>query len=547
MKKGLTLFAFILSLLILTGCQTPSSVKATILTVTPARTTVYFEFSVEDPNAEIQENSIVAVIYADGNELARKAPTLVDGVRTVTFEGLSVGQKYDFSIFATYNGKSNKIASGTATTSTVGGSASEPRLIQTTEDFINIKNDLTAFYRLEADLDFNNESFTNALGSNAFAGNFDGNNKTIRNVLMNKTTTNNGLFGYNRGTIKNLNIENVTVAFTTATQNVGIVAGRNSGIIENVSISNASISLTYSRTGRIHIGGVVGLSESNSRLTDITVSDLDMNLEISGRTEPMAGLVAGFAQGTRFNEVSATGTIMFSSSDSSYIGGLIGAIENVGNISSRVSNATSNVEITGSVHVITTLTNDTAQSIYVGGLIASVVGTIIENVYANADIKLTSVKNTSANDRNDDEIAVGGLIGVTSSAVNQGLATGSIKVGENEFSIVSFENLFVGGVYGIQLGNLVNKTAAYGLDIQVRTDAGLVSRISQTVGSNPNADSVFQNTTLTVNGDLETDYLHVSHTDAITITRQPNAPYALDLLDFFTNETIKDLYSSLIS
>ena len=48
----------------------------------------------------------------------------------------------------------------------------------------------------------------------------------LKNINMNLITSYIGLFGYNKGTIKNLTVENVTLAFTTPTQNVGILAGK---------------------------------------------------------------------------------------------------------------------------------------------------------------------------------------------------------------------------------------------------------------------------------------------------------------------------------
>lgn len=501
MKKVVTLVAFVLTLFILAGCGSKSEVKISVKNLTPARTTIYMELEVEDPKEEIAEDGVVVVLYYLGNEITRKAPTYANDLTSIIFEGLSVGYKYTFNIYATYGGKAHKMASGESTTTTEGGSDTEPKLISSIADFLAIPNDLTAFYRLENDLDFAGADFQNPFGSKQFAGTFDGNNKTIKNLNMDLTTTYIGLFGYNRGTIKNLNVENVTVDFSTSTQNIGIIAGKNAGMIENVTLSDSTIKATFSRTGQIYIGGVTGLAETGSKLNDITVENVSLDLDITGRTEPYVGLLSGRAQATQVNDVAVTGVISLTSMDTTNVGGLIGKVENVGLSSSSITNASASVDIDVDVNVTTTTTNDTAQGVYVGGLLGSSIGTTVNAVYAVGNIDLLRASNTSANNRNDDELSVGGLIGFTTSSVINAYANVEIVVGSStEVTLVSFDKIFVGGLAGIQLGGeRLDKAVYIGATIVINPGTTGSLQASKVVGNmNPTKSVAVDNVILTI-------------------------------------------------
>lgn len=485
MRKFFTLFAFVLTLAVLVGCNNQSNVKIAIKNVAAARTTIYMELDVTDPDKKIPADGIVIAIYKDGNEVSRKAPTITTELTSVMFDGLSVNTKYTYTVFATYDGKSHKMATGSSTTTTSGSSVDEPKLIRTVEEFLNIPNDLTAYYRLENDLDFLEAKFQNQFGSKQFAGTFDGNGKTIKNLTMETTTTFIGLFGYNRGTIKNLVIENVITDFKTSTQNIGIVAGKSSGTIENVTLKNSTVKAAYSRTGQIYIGAVVGLAETGSKLTNITIENSHLELTISGRTEPFAGLLVGRAQATKVENSSAVGTISVNAMDTINVGGLIGGIENVGLSASSVTESSADVNILADVNVTNTTTNDKAQLVFIGGLVGSSIGTNISSVYALGDIELTRASNTSANDRSDDEIGIGGLVGITSSPVVNAFAKGNILIGNaTVVSIISFEKMSVGGLAGIQLGGeRLDKAVYMGDSIQVYPgDKGQI-QLSSVVGN----------------------------------------------------------------
>ena len=196
--------------------------------------------------------------------------------------------------------------------------------------------------------------------------------KKLTNIKMDQINTYLGLFGFNKGVIKNVTVENVVMTVDKSSQYIGILSGRNTGTIENVQIKDASIAIGFSRTGQIFVGAVAGLSEESATLKNITVTNTSIDVALTGRTEPFIGLLAGRIQGGQVNDVSVAGSIAAVVKDISNIGGLIGSIQNISNTVSRVKDVRSNVEMTVTVDVTSTLSSDPLMVVYVGGLIGSV-------------------------------------------------------------------------------------------------------------------------------------------------------------------------------
>lgn len=159
--------------------------------------------------------------------------------------------------------------------------------VRTVEDLYNVRNDLTAHYRLMNDIDlteatapggdwdFNGNGWNpigsnNAYGDGAFEGIFDGNGHAITGMRIEMTNDNSnygnkaylGLFAYNCGTIKNLHMQNcnikqrLTLRKTYATY-AGSIAGKNSGIICYCS-NNSDIDIYIERKGGTFISSSVG-------------------------------------------------------------------------------------------------------------------------------------------------------------------------------------------------------------------------------------------------------------------------------------------------
>ena len=132
------------------------------------------------------------------------------------------------------------------------------KLIYTCRDLQNITNDLNSSYVLINDIDcsdtvnWNNGAGFVPIGNSTtqFGGNFNGNNKTIFNLIINNPQEDyTGLFGYSLGSIFNVGLVDVNINGGSFT---GSLAGFSGGSINN---SYSTGNLVGSSA---HVGGLVG-------------------------------------------------------------------------------------------------------------------------------------------------------------------------------------------------------------------------------------------------------------------------------------------------
>ncbi len=247
--------------------------------------------------------------------------------------------------------------------------------ITTKEQLNNIRNSLSAKYYLGNDIVFTEADFApggafynngkgwepiGSSGSNGFKGVFDGNGYTIKGLQINAsggTTYFAGLFGYNLGSISNVNVEDTKINVSggnyayagvicgaTSKQNIknciasgeinitgikvqvaagGIAGGMYSGSIENC-LNKAKINVGDSAA--ISIGGIVGSCSSKIYSCGNTGS-----LNAKGRSDVFAGGICGSADAVKTSELSVTdvynvGTIVADSLCDVYAGGLVGRL-----------------------------------------------------------------------------------------------------------------------------------------------------------------------------------------------------------------------------
>ena len=125
-------------------------------------------------------------------------------------------------------------------------------------DLVNMKNNLSATYVLMNDIDCQGLSFV-PIGnseSNAFTGQFDGQGYTISNYVSSNADYV-GIIGYNRGTVRNLNVKDFVYDVSSVsnnTVNIGGIVGYNAGVIEQCAVINGDITATMNNTCR---GGLV--------------------------------------------------------------------------------------------------------------------------------------------------------------------------------------------------------------------------------------------------------------------------------------------------
>lgn len=261
------------------------------------------------------------------------------------------------------------------------GEAESPYLVADKTQLSEMRNYLSSHFKLISDIDLSDSLWT-PIGTSEkpFKGKLDGDNHTINGLTINSTSDNAGLFGESSGQIENLHLTNVDVK---GRQNVGGLIGTfnanlkgDKAYVENVSVTGA---IRGTLTG---VGGLIGTNKSDSIVKHIFV---DVN--VIGNRE-VGGIVGRSEQRTLSIENSySKGTVEGTSS----VGGLFGAgLIFINNVYS---------------------TSDVSGERQTGGLVGTLTGKL-SNAYATGSVSGTS---TSIDAR------VGGLVGYTQSAANNGL------------------------------------------------------------------------------------------------------------------------------
>lgn len=273
------------------------------------------------------------------------------------------------------------------------GTSSDPYIIMNPNqlnELRNFLNDANVYFRMEDDIDLDKWITNNnpkqgwqpvGVSASPFKGHFDGNGKTIKNLMINRTTTYVGLFGYISGAdIKNLTIEgtvkggNYTGGFAGQSEEnctindvhfVGTVTGGDytAGFIGmNKSSTLSSVDVKGDVTGCSNVGGVLGYSEYSTCIgvtyegnivgTDnvggICGHDYDGGTNMNSTynscyskgtihaNDYVAGIVGVCDKYTNVN-MHGCGAIMEIFADN-YVGGLCGKIESYGHFDNEFTN-----------------------------------------------------------------------------------------------------------------------------------------------------------------------------------------------------------------
>ncbi len=291
-------------------------------------------------------------------------------------------------------------------------------VIKTAEDLDNIRNNLSGKYILMADIDLSSYSNWTAIGdsTNGFTGELNGNGYAIKNLTINATTDNQGLFGYIDSTdavVKNLALVDVNV--TNTQSNTGALAGSINAAKE---ITNIYVSGTVN--GNYMTGGIAG------RLYNSSVSNIKAEITITkGGGAENAGGIAGHMSNAQLTKAIVSGTIEDGSGGN--VGGLVGEIQS--------DVVISNSSFTGDIIRTSTYINP----YYYGGLVGTSQGKI-QSSYFSGNISVYGSY-------------IGGIAGYTdswSATIENCYATGSI--GEKA-------NKYVGGLIGENHGIVKNSYA----------------------------------------------------------------------------------------
>lgn len=250
------------------------------------------------------------------------------------------------------------------------GTVSDPYLLRSIDEVMNIVTDRDGNYALASNIDASSTRFMNdgkgfepmfPFGT-SFRGSFDGQSYVITGLYINRPKNNTiGFFGaiIDGAVVKNITLINVEII---GGDTVGGLAGRSTGSVENCHVSG-------SVTGKNDVGGLIG---TNWR----TVSKCSSTATVSATGDNIGGLI-GLARKGVGNAISnsyATGSVTGRNNVSGFVGGNGVA----GSGTTTVTNCYSTGLVSG-----TTL---------VGGLIGSNSGTVTYSFWDT----VTSGKATSA-------------------------------------------------------------------------------------------------------------------------------------------------------
>ena len=302
------------------------------------------------------------------------------------------------------------------------GTEQNPYEISTATQLKAINNNLSACYKLTANIDLNGEDFT-PLGnaeSGTFSGIFDGNGFTISNlnVFSGKFA---GLFGCNEGTIKNVKLSGI---YVYGTRYIGGVVGQNTtlGSVFNCSVSSGDIEADDG-INEIYAGGIIGYNEGFVEGTFSNNANLKINNESSSA---VAGGIIGknnSVYSVNITDSTNTGNISVSGSKNTYCGGLVGI-------------NTSAVEITNSTNTGNVSYSYTTSYSYSGGFVG---------YNDNGAITITNSTNTGnvSSSYTDSYSYFGGFVGYNSGYLTITDCTNSGNV-LSSYDYPSFSGGFVG-------------------------------------------------------------------------------------------------------
>lgn len=279
---------------------------------------LYRGIKIADKYSSVSQEYVVLINGCTFTNISKKPGVVIDNVtynntapfksitiKDCTFENVQPGDQGKF-IYETDNTEPT-----VENSFVVLKTAEDLAMLREAVNSIGLANSLADIgFQLHADIDLAGIDWTpiGQTGAGQFAGTFDGNGHTIKNLKINNTDEGGncatGLFGWlNTAVVKNLTIEGAEVA---GHHNVGVIAGymETSGCtIENCHVSNATINCTHVNDDADgdKCGGIVGhAGNAGVKVKDCTVTNSTIS---AGRD---AGQVVGAAKEANVEGCSAT-------------------------------------------------------------------------------------------------------------------------------------------------------------------------------------------------------------------------------------------------
>ncbi|VBB48464.1 putative Beta-galactosidase [uncultured Paludibacter sp.] len=290
--------------------------------------TIFLRKMVHFPNIDVADRANVkfSIFYDEDYELyingvlAASATGYITNYQDITISdeakaAINWGGDNLFAIHVIQTSGGQKIDLGVYSDKTTMPLAYEPTVtppvwteISTAEQFKAIKNNLSGFYKLTADIDMYNEIGYQPIGngSTPFRGYLDGNGFTIIcPEVTNAGDNNQGIFGSAVGAyFTDLKLDQPWI---TGNNDVGSLLGRGVGVtIERVAVVKPII------VGRDHTGGLIGGTGQGkgTKIKDCYIVDGQVS-----STEWQAGGFLGVASDTRVENSYYTGTVKITAAD----------------------------------------------------------------------------------------------------------------------------------------------------------------------------------------------------------------------------------------
>lgn len=200
------------------------------------------------------------------------------------------------------------------------GTEESPYLISTSQHLKNIEKNMSAHYKMIADVDLSAEEWEPIGGfylQNTFKGCFDGDGYSIKSLTRSTEVVGRsnrsyfGLFGGigSAGIVKNVEFKSVNIDTEATIDNAdmrafhGVVAGKCAGTIDNVSIAG-TYSIYYDVKGEAWAGGICGYAV-NAKISNC-INNID--IKVDGLSSIVGGIV-GYAEGGRIEKCENKGEI----------------------------------------------------------------------------------------------------------------------------------------------------------------------------------------------------------------------------------------------
>ena len=362
--------------------------------------------------------------------------------------------------------------------------------LESAEDIKNIKNNLSAHYKINTTIDIS--SITSSLPLGTFSGSIIGTSEYAKLTGINISSGTKMEDGVYYGLFTNLT-EKAFIEYVSfegminvetnndATNYIGLLSGKNSGTLLNVGISLNESNVTLNESS--YLGGVVGLNEGNI-VQDYTLFETNSDTKTSNATYIIVKNMTGRYNYSSFTPnillfSNSTMTVNVNTGNEVYIGGVTGKQDGVtGKQDGLIQKIDSNhLQIAGYTNYIAYSLIDiqrqtTAQSqIFVGGLAGYMDGSTAQIIAGYNEIKEAGEGSSvefskysdyqgyySGNYTAGKGIIVGGLIsGYDNVAGVIGSANGIIK--DNLSGITS--RVFVRGqMYSVGSDTFIANTAA---------------------------------------------------------------------------------------